>query len=159
MKRPNTSRSEQPLAAAQSSTRARSFMAAPHFRAALLGGLALLGSAGTALAQDAPSVKAKQPDAASLWVTIENPAKKAMQMQVINLDSYNSLINEVNHRPSNGYHLSFRKVPAGRYAVLLRVGRERYRYTVQVKAQPQTIISVNELAPATAAPSIAAISR
>jgi hypothetical protein len=39
-------------------------------------------------------------------------------------------------------------MPAGEYAVLLRVGRERFRYHVQVPAASPAAISVRELAPA-----------
>ncbi|WP_201978947.1 hypothetical protein [Hymenobacter rubidus] len=135
-------RSAQLLTAATSSTSA--------LRTMLLGGLAVLGSAGSALAQDAPSVKAKA-DAQSLALTVENPQQERMHVQVICLDKYACLLNEVNRKPSYGTKLNFDGVPAGQYAVVLRVGHERYRYTVQVQAKAATTISVRELAPATPA--------
>ncbi|GAB3300232.1 hypothetical protein ACFQT0_29465 [Hymenobacter humi] len=119
---------------------------ASSFRALLLGGLVALGCAGSASAQEVPSVKAQQPNAQSLWMTVDNPAQQRMQLKVVSLDNNNCLVNEVNYQPSYGSKLSFQNVPAGRYAVLLRVGREKYRYNVQVQSQTQTTISVPELA-------------
>ncbi|MBF9222769.1 hypothetical protein [Hymenobacter ruricola] len=118
---------------------------APVLRALLLGGLAVLGTAATALAQDAPSVKAKQADAQGLFLTVENPTRKLMQVKVVSLAKYACLTNEVNHKASYGSQLNFKGVPAGQYAVLVRVGRERYRYNVQVQNDQQTTISVREL--------------
>ena len=149
MNRSLSLRSAQQLAVATSSTRAQILASAPYLRAVLLGGLVVLGSVGSALAQDAPSVKAKQADAQGLWLTVENPTQQRVQMQVISLAESICLVNEVNRQASYGSKLNFRGVPAGQYVVLLRVGRERYRYNVQVQAQPQTAISVRELTPAT----------
>ena len=121
-------------------------------RAALLGALALLGSARPALAQDAAPVRAGQTDAHTLAFTVENPARQRVHLQVVAPGStrYLRLVNEVNHRPSYGTKLSFKQVPAGEYAVLLNVGRERYRYHVQVPAAAPAAISVRELSSAPA---------
>ena len=131
----------------QTTTRANSATPA-YLRAFLLGGLAIIGSISSAFAQEGPSVKAKQADAQALYLTIENPAQQRMHIQVVSLPKCTNLINEANHKASYGLQLNFNGVPAGPYAVLLSVGREHYRYNVQVTAQPQTAISVRELAPA-----------
>lgn len=149
----------QPMAAAPTSTPARFFASAPYLRAALCGGLALLGSAGSALAQEAPSVKTKQADGQRLFLTVENPAQERLEMKVVSLTDRTCLVNETNHLPSYGSQLNFQGVPAGTYAVLLRVGRERYRYNVQVQSQPQTTISVRELTPANAPAMVASTTR
>uniref|UniRef100_UPI00286A5A3E hypothetical protein n=1 Tax=Hymenobacter sp. TaxID=1898978 RepID=UPI00286A5A3E len=156
-------RSAQPLAAATptTATRAQIVGSALHLRTLLLGGLAVVASGGTALAQDAPSVKAKQADAQSLWLTVENPTHQLMQLKVVSLASHTCLVNEANRQPSYGSQLNFRGMPAGKYAVLLRVGRERYRYNVEVQPQPQpqTTILVRELTPAPAPDAVASTTR
>jgi hypothetical protein len=116
---------------------------APYLRALVLGGLAMLGSVGTACAQNISSVEAKQGDAQALYLTIDNPALQRMQVQVVSLDNHAQIINEVNYKASYGVKLHFKGLSAGPYAVLLRVGRERYRYNVQVADQTQTTISVS----------------
>lgn len=151
-------RSAQSLTAATPSTGARTAASAPYLRAALLGGLAILGTIGSAMAQGAPSVKAKQTDAQSLGLTVENPTQQRMQIQVVCPGQHACLV-EVNHKASYGTQLSFSGLPAGQYAVLLRVGRERYRYDVQVQSQPQTTISVPGLAPANAPEAVASATR
>ncbi|ALW83818.1 hypothetical protein AUC43_01080 [Hymenobacter sedentarius] len=121
---------------------------AQSLRAALFGGLAILGCSSAAMGQDSPSVKAQQTDAHTLALTVENPTQQRVQLEVVSSQGhYSRLLNEVHHRPSYGTKLSFNKVPAGDYAVRLRVGRESYRYHVQVPATPQTAILVQELAP------------
>ncbi|MDO7877523.1 hypothetical protein Q5H93_22480 [Hymenobacter sp. ASUV-10] len=132
----------QPLAVTSSST-VRTATSAPYLRALVLGGLAMLGSAGAAFAQNISSVEAKQGDAQALFLTVNNPALQRMQVQVVCLDNHTRITNEVNRQASYGTKLHFKGMPAGAYAVLLRVGRERYRYNVQVADQKQTIISVS----------------
>ncbi|GAB3855683.1 hypothetical protein GCM10028822_26920 [Hymenobacter terrigena] len=147
-----TSLTSRPVATTQTRT-------APYLRALLLGGLAIVGSAGTALAQSAPSVKTKQADDQALWLTVENPAQQRLQMQVVSLDHSVCLVNEVNHLTSYGSKLNFNGMPAGQYAVLLRVGRERYRYGVDVQAKAKTTISVRELTPAKSPEAVASVVR
>lgn len=129
----------QPIAAS-ASTATRAFS----LRTLLLAGLGLAGSVGTACAQHISSVQTKQGDAQALYLTVDNPALQRMQVQVVSLDTHTRILNEVNHKPSYGMKLHFKGMPAGPYAVLLRVGRERYRYNVQVADQTQTTISVSE---------------
>jgi hypothetical protein len=132
---------------------------APYLRALLLGGLAIVASAGAALAQSAPSVTAKQGDAQGLWLTIENPAQQRLQMQVVSQAQGVCLVNEVNHLTSYGSKLNFNGMPSGQYAVLLRVGHERFRYNVDVQGKAQTTISVRELTPAKSPEAVAAVIR
>ncbi|HEX8330242.1 MAG TPA: hypothetical protein VF629_22115 [Hymenobacter sp.] len=159
MKRSLSLRSAQLQAGATTSTPAQRSASPAFLRALLLGGLAVLGSAGSAFAQDAPSVKAKQNDAQCLALTVENPQRERMQMQVVSLNKYTCIVNEVNSNASYGSQLNFKGMPAGRYAVLLRVGRERYRYNVQVQEGPQTTISVPGLTPASPAGMVASTAR
>ncbi|MDO7854768.1 hypothetical protein [Hymenobacter convexus] len=140
-------------------TTSRVAASAPYLRALLLGGLAVLGCAGSALAQDAPSVKAKQANAQGLWLTVENPAQQRMQLQVVSLAHNDCLVNEVNRRASYGSQLNFKGMPAGQYAVLLRVGREQYRYNVAVQDKAETTISVRELTTADAPAIVASATR
>jgi hypothetical protein len=124
-------------------------------RALLLGGLAVLGTAGTAMAQSAPSVKAVQGDGQALWLTVENPNQERMRLDVLCLKHDTFLTSETNRQASYGSKLNFGEVPAGKYAVLLHVGREHYRYNVEVRKGQQTTISVPELT-ATQAPAVVA---
>jgi hypothetical protein len=127
------------------------------FRTALLAGFAVLGSMGAALAQEGPSVKAKQADDQSLAFTVENPAQQQMRVRVMSLNTNRDVINEVNHQSSYGCKLNFAGMPAGKYAVMLKVGDQSYRYTVQV-AKAQTTISVAELTDTPSMPGVASAS-
>lgn len=147
-------RSAQKSATANTTTRTRAFGPATYFRAALLGVFAVASTSGAAMAQEAPSVKAMQADAQHLYLTIENPEQKVLYMQVVNLDKKTCIMQEANRQPSYGCQLNFQKLPAGQYAVLLRVGRERYRYNVQVQNQTETNILVSGIT-ATAAHAVA----
>jgi len=135
------------------------------FRTVLLALLAAAGSAGAAQAQptqptgSVSSVKVLQPDAQTLAFTVENPARQRLQWQVLCLDNDLRLVDEGNRLLSYGCQLCFRGRPAGRYAVLLRVGRERYRYDVQVQATTQTAITVPGLAPPAAGKAVASSAR
>ncbi|MBO2012565.1 hypothetical protein [Hymenobacter negativus] len=113
-------------------------------RRAVLGLVAGFGLAASspAQAQQAQSVHTKT-DSANLMMTVENPSQQRMQVQVVQMSSQTCLSNEINHQSSYGTKLNFASLPAGEYAVLVRVGRERYRYAVQVQAQNATI-SVRE---------------
>lgn len=115
------------------------------FRLAVLGMVAGLGLAATspAYAQQGQKVQTKS-EAENLLMTVSNPAQERVQVKVMQLSSQTCLSNVINHDASYGTKLCFAKLPAGEYAVMLRVGRERYQYAVQVKAQNSTI-SVREL--------------
>jgi hypothetical protein len=115
------------------------------FRLTVLGLVAGLGLAASssAQAQQLQPVQTKI-NAESLMMTVENPTQQRVQVKVMQLSSSTCLSNVVNHDASYGTKLCFAKLPAGEYAVMLRVGREQYRYSVQVQAQNSTI-SVREL--------------
>ncbi|MDB5235943.1 MAG: hypothetical protein JWR44_2936 [Hymenobacter sp.] len=159
MNRSLSLRSAQSQTAATSSTRARLLASSPFLRALMLGVLALLGTVGSAMAQDTPSVKAKLAGSQALYLTVENPKHQRLQMQVISLVKDTFMVFEVNHLASYGAQLNFKGVPAGPYAVVLCVGRERYRYNVQVEATPQTTITVRELTPAKTPEMVASTTR
>lgn len=113
-------------------------------RLAVLGLVAGFGlAASPAYAQQAQKVQTKS-EAETLLMTVNNPTQERVQVKVVQLSSSTCLSNVINHESSYGTKLCFAKLPAGEYAVLLRVGRERYHYAVQVKAQNSTI-SVREL--------------
>ncbi|WP_210515472.1 hypothetical protein [Hymenobacter terricola] len=149
MKRFLTSRPTQSLAAATANHRSQTTAIKRRVRTGLVGTAVMLGAvawSSPAQAQQARPVHAKQGDAESLWLTIENPVQERMQVRVMQLSSNICLSAEVNHQPSYGCKLNFGKLPAGEYAVVLRVGHERYRYAVQVQAQsPRSTISVRNL--------------
>jgi hypothetical protein len=124
--------------------------AAQGSRLFVVGALALLGAA---LAQPAQAqtlaaepVQLTQPDAESLRVRIYNPAQQKASMQVIDLNTNQTLLNETYRTPAYGTLLKFNGLSAGRYVVQCRVGASRYRYTVDVdaKAAGRTSIAVRE---------------
>ena len=115
------------------------------FRLAVLGMVAGLGLAASssAQAQQLQPVQTKT-NAESLLMTVENPTQQRVQVKVMQLSSNTCLSNAISRQTSYGTKLSFAKLPAGEYAVMLRVGREKFRYAVQVQGQNSTI-SVREL--------------
>lgn len=119
-------------------------------RSLVVGALALLG-AGLACPAQAQTpatepVQVTQPNAESLRVRISNPARQKASMQVIHLNTSQTLLNETYRTPAYGTLLKFNGLPTGRYAVLCRVGANRYRYTVDVDARHPgaTSIAVRE---------------
>lgn len=130
-------------------------------RAAVLGGFALLASAGVATAQDLPSVLVKQVAPQAFAFIIENPAKEVVRMQVLSLNNNACLVSDATRQLSYGRKLIFQELPAGKYAVVLSVGRERYRYNVQVQVQnqTQTTISIDGLTAPEAPQAVASVAR
>ncbi|MDO7846967.1 hypothetical protein Q5H92_11405 [Hymenobacter sp. M29] len=124
--------------------------AAQGARSFVIGALALLGAAWAQPAQAqtlaTEPVQVTQPDAESLRVRISNPAQQKASMQVIQLSTNQTLLNETYRTPAYGTLLKFNGLPAGRYAVQCRVGASRYRYTVDVQAAQagRTSIAVRE---------------
>jgi hypothetical protein len=138
-----TSRGAQPTAPQTSS-----FAAPKAVRPALLGLLALAGTglASPAQAQNSRPVSVTQPDGQTLRVRIYNAGKKPAVLRVVKLDNNRWILNETHKEPAYGTLLKFSNLPSGRYAVLLRVGADRYRYHVQVAttAPGATTIAVLE---------------
>ncbi|MCC3152907.1 hypothetical protein Q3A66_07860 [Hymenobacter sp. BT770] len=126
----------------------RSLAPAQALRPALLGLLALAGTgiAGPALAQGTQPVTVTQPDGESLRVRFYNSTKKPAVLGVVQLENGRWILRETHKEPAYGTLLKFNNLPSGKYAVLLRVGRDRYRYNVQVdtKAPGTTTIAVRE---------------
>ncbi|MDO7852836.1 hypothetical protein [Hymenobacter convexus] len=126
--------------------------AAQGARAFAIGALVLLGAAVTQPAQAqtlaTEPVQVTQPDAESLRVRISNPAQQKASMQVIDLNTNQTLLNETYRTPAYGTRLKFNGLPTGRYVVQCRVGASRYRYTVDVDARQvgSTSIAVRETA-------------
>lgn len=112
-------------------------------------GLMGLGLARPAHAQTpAPaSVQVTQPDGESLRVRISNPTQKAFTLRVVHLSNGRWVLNETHQEPAYGTRLRFNDLPTGRYAVVLRLGEEHYRYTVDVdgKTPGAATIAVREL--------------
>ena len=88
--------------------------------------------ASPALAQEPAAVQMTQPDAASLRLRFDNPSRRPAYLSVVNLYSGATILAETHREPAYGTRLLFDKLPAGSYAVSLRVGRNRYRYAVQI---------------------------
>ncbi|GAB3302332.1 hypothetical protein ACFQT0_10955 [Hymenobacter humi] len=127
------------------------FHSLAHARALRPLALGLLAVAGTAFTSPASPettepVYVTQPDAESLRVRINNATKKPAYLRVLQLDNNRWLLNETHREPAYGTLLKFNNLPSGRYAVILRVGPDRYRYNVQVetKAPGATTIAVRE---------------
>ena len=115
------------------------------FRPALLGFAALLSTA--AHAQTAPSpVQLTQPDANSLRLRFANPTGRPASLTVVDMTRSLTVLSETHREPAYGTRLMFDTLPSGRYLVALRIGRDRYRYTVDVaaKAPGATSIAVRE---------------
>ncbi|GAB2848405.1 hypothetical protein [Hymenobacter ruber] len=102
-----------------------------HFRPAILALSTVVGFA--AQAQQPQPVQVTQPDAASLRVRIYNAFSRPISMRVENLGTATTILNETHRLPAYGTRLKFNTLPSGRYALTLRVGPDRYRYTIQVE--------------------------
>ncbi|MBF9238297.1 hypothetical protein I2I05_12905 [Hymenobacter sp. BT683] len=130
------------------STTHRALGAAKAGRPVLFGllGLVALGMASSAHAESNQPVQVTQPDAQSLRVRINNATNKAATLRVIKLDNGSWILNEIHKEPAYGTLLKFNDLPVGRYAVVLHVGPNRYRYEVQVAAPTPgaTTIAVRE---------------
>ncbi|WP_460503341.1 hypothetical protein [Hymenobacter agri] len=87
-----------------------------------------------------------QPDASSLRLRFDNPTQRPAYLTVTNLNLGQAILSETHREAAYGTRLKFDQLSAGAYAVLLRVGRNRYRYTVQVAADAagQPTIAVRE---------------
>ncbi|MBD2724202.1 MULTISPECIES: hypothetical protein [Hymenobacter] len=123
--------------------------AAQGARPVLLGAMVLFGLARPAHAQTLAQepVQVSQPDSESLRVRINNPALKTIVLRVVHLDNGRWVLNESHRVPAYGTRLRFNDLPTGRYAVMMQVGPERYRYTVDVdgKTPGASTIAVREL--------------
>lgn len=128
--------------------RRASQVAAQQGRAVLLGALALLGSvfARPAQAQQPQPVQLTQPNASSLRLRFDNPTQRPARLVVLDLTRNVTILNESHREPAYGTLLKFDTLPSGRYVVALRVGANRYRYTVQVEAKGPgaTTVAVRE---------------
>jgi hypothetical protein len=113
-------------------------------RPALLGIAALMTT--TARAQATPPVQLTQPDASSLRLSFINSTSRPASLTVVDLTRSSTILNETHREPAYGTRLKFDTLPSGRYLVALRIGRDRYRYTVEVaaKARGNTSIAVLE---------------
>jgi hypothetical protein len=112
-------------------------------RPALLGFTALLSTA--AHAQTVPSVQLTQPDAISLSLRLANNTGRPARLFVIDVTRNLSVLDEAHYEPAYGTLLKFDALPSGRYLVAVHIGRDRYRYTVEVDAKaPGTTIAVRE---------------
>jgi hypothetical protein len=106
------------------------------FRPALLGLAALLTTAAHAqTAQATPPVQLTQPDANSLRLRFANNTGRPASLTVVDLTRSTTVLNETHREPAYGTRLKFDTLPSGRYLVALRIGRDRYRYTVDVQAK------------------------
>lgn len=116
-----------------------------------------VGAQSPVLAQATPSVLVTQTDATSLRVHINNPTSKPAKMRVSFLGTGRSVLSETHEEPVYSTLLKFEKLPAGKYSLQLRVGADRYRYTVEVqRPTPETSrIAVRELTTRLVAPVLA----
>jgi hypothetical protein len=117
------------------------------FGSVVLFGMGIAGSVqAQAVAQQELPVQVTQPEAAALRVRVSSPDKKPIHLEVVHLDNGNWMLNETHRTAVYSTLLKFDGVPSGSYAVVLRVGPNRYRYTVRVdtKAASATTIAVRE---------------
>ncbi|GAB2944290.1 hypothetical protein GCM10027048_06310 [Hymenobacter coalescens] len=107
--------------------------------------VALLTLGVHAAASAAPGVPAPQPpvsvqaiDHESVRVRIANPAQQTSRVQVVRLSSGQVLFDEAHADVAYGHRFNFRHLPAGRYSLLMTVGPQQYRYTMEVQSGGST---------------------
>jgi hypothetical protein len=128
-------------------------------RILLLGALALGGLSLTTPAQaqqPASPVHLTQLNQASLRLRIANPSQQPSRVEVIHLNTGQPLFTETYKAASYGHRFDFQNLPTGRYALLLKVGSDRYRYTVEVATTAAgSSLAIRELATRQQAPALA----
>ncbi|OON71103.1 hypothetical protein [Hymenobacter sp. CRA2] len=112
--------------------------AAPLARRTVQGGLALLLLLGATAARPAqaqpgqPLVTVENADAESIRVRVANPGQQPSRVQIVRLATRNTVFAETYSAPTYGHRFNFRDLRPGRYALLMNVGPEAYRYVLQV---------------------------
>ncbi|MCR5888186.1 hypothetical protein LRS06_10500 [Hymenobacter sp. J193] len=102
--------------------------ALPHLLA--LGALCFPHS--TQAQQQTTPVTLETPTAETVRLRIQNPAQQRGSVQVVSVRTGQLLFKENYAAPAYGHRFDFRNLAAGRYALVVRVGEDCYRYTVQV---------------------------
>ncbi len=110
------------------------------FRPVLLSLATLLTTA--AYAQTTEPVQLTQPDASSLRLRFANNTGRPASLTVLDLTRGTTVLSESHREPAYGTRLKFNTLPSGRYLVALHIGRDRYRYTVDVQAQTPGATSI-----------------
>ncbi|MBG8556391.1 cupredoxin domain-containing protein [Hymenobacter guriensis] len=83
-------------------------------------------------AQQETPVTLETPTAETVRIRIQNPAQQRGSVQVVSVQTGQLLFKEQYAAPAYGHRFDFRNLAAGRYALVVRVGKDCYRYTVQV---------------------------
>ena len=139
----------------------RPILAATRTAVLSLVAIAGLAAATPAQAQQAPSpVRLTQVDHENLRLRIDNPSQQASRVEVIHLNTGQPLFTESYADAAYGHRFNFHGLPTGRYAMLLKVGPDRYKYTIQVADGPEgQTVAVAELATRQLTPALASAAR
>lgn len=74
-------------------------------------------------------------DTFSYLVRISNPALQKARLQLVRLSDSKVLYEENSAKATFGQKLNVQSLPDGQYAILVRVGPEQYRYTLQLQTE------------------------
>ncbi|TYZ08931.1 hypothetical protein FY528_12005 [Hymenobacter lutimineralis] len=100
--------------------------------------LVTLGLTQPAQAQQAAPVTLETPTPETLRVRVQNPAQQAGSVQIVSLRTGQSLFRETYTAPVYANRFDFRNLAGGHYSVVLRLGRDQYRYTVHMQPASAT---------------------
>ncbi|GAA4346180.1 hypothetical protein GCM10023185_00400 [Hymenobacter saemangeumensis] len=110
-----------------------------------------------AQAQQVPNpVTLQKLDAENLRLRVANPAQQASRVEVVALTTGQPLFSQRYTDAAYGHRFNFHDLPTGSYALKLKVGAARYRYTIEVATTPQgTTLHIVEPLPSPTAPAMA----
>ncbi|WP_303309805.1 hypothetical protein [Hymenobacter sp. BT730] len=105
--------------------------------------LGLASAVNPAQAQQASPVSVESTDAESIRVRIFNPASQAGgRVQVVRVRNGHVLFDQAYSAAAYAHRFNFRQLPAGRYVLLMHVGPQYYRYSLEVQpnASSQSVV-------------------
>lgn len=82
--------------------------------------------------QPRPLVTVENADAESIRVRVANPTQQPGRVQIVRLATGTTVFADTYAAAAYGHRFNFRNLSAGRYALLMQVGGEAYRYVLQV---------------------------
>ncbi|MCC2545394.1 hypothetical protein LJY25_02975 [Hymenobacter sp. BT175] len=131
-------------------------------RTALRTLVVLAGFVGTFAARPALAQVGQQPqpvavekmDETSFRVRISNPQQKAGTLEIVNLANGRTLFKEGYTGVVHGHKFNFRDMQDGKYAVVVKVGKEKFRYELQLQTTTQRTVAMNVTPESPAAPAV-----
>jgi hypothetical protein len=110
------------------------------------------------LAQQAQPVKVEKANATTFRVRIQDPSQQAGRVRVVSLGTGQTLYDERYNAPAYGHAFDFQNVREGNYMLVMQMGQTKYRYTVQVKKQPQVSVALRTVTVKTRLPKLSSAS-